>query len=198
MKINIVFWGCVPSHNDHFLWPPTSHPIFKGLLLSVACLQVSVWIQTKALPTIISTGRIPCGILLRAILVFQVSVSWRLHTFIVIVLDSLFADWMLFHPHLIELTQEIVVVHAHFIFCGIAIVISVISIVFSIRRVKRSAGLGTVETKNTPRESHKTIKSVQRRIMGLGIACAILLIFNVVKAPPFTPGKMNYKFVTYF
>jgi hypothetical protein len=120
---------------------------------------------------------------------------------------------MLIHPHFIEFTQEIVVVHAHFIFCGIAIVISVISITFSIRRVKRSAGVErvthgassasgsssvTVKTKNTLRESHKAIKSVQRRIMGLGIACAILLIFNVVKAPPFTPGKMNYKFVTYF
>jgi hypothetical protein len=103
------------------------------------------------------------------------------------VLDSLFADRMWFHPHLIDFTQEFGVVHAHFIFCAMAIVVSVISIIFSIRRVKRSVGMGpsrithgasgnqkyahssgssvTVKTKNTSRESHKTIKSVQRRIM---------------------------------
>ena len=136
-------------------------------------------------------------------------------------LDSLFADCILFHPHLIEFTQEIVFVHAHFIFCGIAIVISVISIVFTIRHIEQGVtvkplhithGAGsscsassssvTVETKNTPRtKSHKTVKSIQRRIMGLGVACAVLLIFNVVTHPPpplFTRGKMNYKLVTYF
>ncbi len=113
---------------------------------------------------------------------------------------------MLFHRHSIELTQDIVVVHAHFIFCGIAIVVSVISIIFSIRRVERytvvapsrithgagsscsaSSSSVTVVTQNKPNKSRKTIKSVQRRIIGLGIACAVLLIFNVVKVPRYAP-----------
>jgi hypothetical protein len=111
---------------------------------------------------------------------------------------------MLFHPHLIEFTQEVILVHAHFIFCGMAIVISVISVTFTIRRIEHyvwvepskisscsaSSSSLTVETKNMRARvetRRRKIKSIQRRVMGLGIACAVLLIFNVVKVPPYAP-----------
>ncbi len=99
---------------------------------------------------------------------------------------------ILFHPILIEFTQEIMFVHAHFIACGIAMVLSVISIVFLVRRelakkvtYNRKFSLECELNRKFSMECE--LKSARNRVIYLGLACAVLLMFNVVKFPsPFS------------
>jgi len=100
------------------------------------------------------------------------------------------------NPRFSELYLEVIFVHFHFIFCGIAMVSSVACIIYDmaeatksiapVSRPKESNGspckalprnLSAAQQANTV---SKRIKNVQHRIMGLGFACAILLVFNVV------------------
>jgi hypothetical protein len=78
---------------------------------------------------------------------------------------------MLFPPHLIEFTLEIIFVHAQFIACGLAMVMCVISIVSKVKSLSSKIGASTGQS-----------AKVQRRIMRLGMMCAVLLVFNVVQA----------------
>ena len=78
---------------------------------------------------------------------------------------------MLFPPHLIEFTLEIIFVHAQFIACGVAMVTCVISIVSKMKSLSSKTGVGTGRR-----------SKVQRRITRLGMMCAVLLVFNVVQA----------------
>ncbi len=79
---------------------------------------------------------------------------------------------LFFHALSIDFILEIIFVHAHFILCGALIILSISSIVFTLERVSAAAGATA--------SSNSTVKAIERRIMRLGFACAVSLVFNVV------------------
>jgi hypothetical protein len=101
---------------------------------------------------------------------------------------------LMFHAPSIDFILEIIFVHAQFLICGVLIIVSISSIVTTLERVSAAAGQST--------SSNSTVKAIERRIMRLGFACAVSLVFNVVNnppssssssLPPFSPDKRNPK-----
>jgi hypothetical protein len=97
----------------------------------------------------------------------------------------------------VDFALDVIFIHGQFIVCGTLTVACVISIVRTIATLEKNSGLskkeespkisfGSLFRKGKIKETtvvEKGRRDRSRRIAGLGLACAVLLVFNVVLPP---------------